>query len=283
MRRRRHPWATCAACAIALVFSAQVSADARSDYLINMLENGATYRIRVQAATTLGVIRCADAVPALSRALVDENDLVVISSAAALGQIGSPTPIPALESALKNPPSEPAKAQLETTLRVLRALVDGGDLAPTEAESEPPRFLLRVDAMGDSSGAQREDITGKMRAMVVDRLSRESFVILQSAEMKADQVKAKTKKEKLKAFILSGSIIRLERVDTQLVVKISLNVFSNPGYNLLAMPSAEGSVTVGSGPLSLDAERGAQDRALKAVIDALVGSLLRSLDGMQSR
>jgi hypothetical protein len=42
-------------------------------------------------------------------------------------------------------------------------------------------------------------------------------------------------------------------------------------------------VTLSNGPISVDAERGAQDRALKAVIDALVGSVLKSLDGIESR
>jgi hypothetical protein len=278
MRQRRQSWTAWVACAIAILAASTASADARSDYLINMLENGATYRIRVQAATTLGVIRCAEAVPALGRALSDESDLVVISAAAALGQIGDPAAISPIEAALKNPPSDPAKAQLETTLRVLRALVQGGDLEPTGDET--PRFLIRVDAMGDSSGAQREDITAAMHAMVVDRLGHTPGVILQESGMKADQVTARVKKEKLKAFILSGSIMRLERMDAQVIVKISLNVFSNPGYNLLAMPSAEGAVPVSDGPMSVDAERSAQDRALKAVIDALVGSLIKSLEGM---
>lgn len=281
MRRPRQLRTAVATCAMALLLSTNGLADARSDYLINMLEKGATYRIRVQAATTLGVIRCAEATKALGRALSDESDLVVISSAAALGQIGDPSAIPMIETALKDPPSEPAKAQLETTLRVLRALVSGGELAPVGDAT--PRFLIRVDAMGDSSGSQRGDITEKMRAMVVDRLGRAPGVVLQDAGMKAGQVKSMVKKEKLKAFILTGSIIRLERTGTQLVVKISLNVFSNPGYNLLAMPSAEGAVTLSNGPISVDAERGAQDRALKAVIDALVGSVLKSLDGIESR
>ena len=278
MMRRRQLGMACAACAIALLVAAGAAADARSDYLINMLENGATYRVRVQAATTLGVIRCASAVPALGRALADDSDLVVIAAAAALGQIGDPAAIAPIEGALKSPPSAPAKAQLETTLRVLRALFDGGDLAPAEADG--PRFLIRVDAMGDSSGSQRADLTEKMKALVVARLGRDPVVVLQEPGMGSDQVKAKAKKEKLKAFVLTGSIMRLERLDAQLVVKISLNVFSNPGYNLLAMPSAEGSVAMSGGSVSLDAERSAQDRAIKAVIDALVGSVLRSLDDM---
>jgi len=281
MRRRHEIRTALATCAIAFLVASSAAADARSDYLIKMLESGATYRIRVQAATTLGVIRCPSATQALGRALSDESDLVVIAAAAALGQVGDPAAIPAIESALKNPPSEPAKAQLETALRVLRALVQGEDFTP--AGNEAPRFLIRVDAMGDSSGAQRGDITETMRTMVLDRLRRESGVILQESGMKADQVKAMAKKEKLKPFILSGAIIRLERMDAQLIVKISLNVFSNPGYNLLAMPSAEGAVAVSNGPISLDAEHTAQDRALKAVIDALVGSVLRSLEGLDSR
>jgi hypothetical protein len=278
MRQRHRKWLAWAALAASLATASTAAADARSDYLINMLENGPTYRTRVQAATTLGVIRCAPAVPALGRALADESDLVVISAAAALGQIGDPAAIPAIQIALKSPPSEPAKAQLETTLRILNALVEGGDLAPNGDAT--PRFLIRVDAMGDSSGAQREDITETMRAMVVDRLGREPGVVLQQAGMKAAEVTGKAKKEKLKAFILTGSIIRLERLGTQLIVKINLNVFSNPGYNLLAMPSAEGAVVVSDGPMSVDAERGAQDRALKAVIDALVRGVLKSLDGI---
>jgi len=281
MRRQRQFGTAFAACAIALLVAAGAAADARSDYLINMLETGATYRVRVQAATTLGVIRCNSAVPALGRALADESDFVVIAAAAALGQIGDPAAIAPIEGALKNSPSGPAKAQLETTLRVLRALVDGGDLAP--AEEEAPRFLIRVDAMGDSSGSQRADLTERMKALVVDRLGRDPIVVLQAPGMKADQVVAKAKKEKLNPFVLTGSIIRLERVNAQMVVKISLNVFSNPGYNLLAMPSAEGSVALGGGAVSIDAERGAQDRAIKAVVDALVGSVLRSLDDMDSR
>jgi len=278
MRRGRHLLSILALCALALSFAPSASADTRSDYLINMLETGATYRIRVQAATTLGMIRCAEAVPALGRALSDEDALVVIAAANALGQIGDAAAIPAIEAALKNPPSPAAKTQLETTLRVLRALVDGGDSAPIGDEA--PRYLIRIDAMGDSSGAQREGVSETMKTMVVERLRRESSVILQPAEMKAEQVKTKVKKEKLKAFILTGSIMRLERTEAQIVVKISLNVFSNPGYSLLAMPSAEGSVTVSSSPMAAEAERAAQDRALKAVVDALVGKVLRSLDDL---
>jgi hypothetical protein len=221
MRRRTRLWTILAVCALGLLPARHGAADARSDYLINMLENGATYRIRVQAATTLGSIRCADASPALQRALSDENDLVVISAANALVQLADPAAIPSVVEALKNPPSPAAKSQLEIALRVLKALETGDDLAP--ASPQPPRYLIRVDAMGNSSSCPRGDLSEAMRNMVLARLGRDPSVVIQGAGMGSEQVNAKIRKENLSAFTLTGSIMRLERVEGQVVVKISLD------------------------------------------------------------
>lgn len=278
MRRRTRWLVVWTVCALGILPARLAGADARSDYLINMLEKGATYRIRVQAATTLGSIRCADASQALQRALFDESDLVVIAAANALVQIGDPSAIPSVVEASKNAPSPAAKSQLEIALRVLKALEVGDAVSPETDRA--PRYLIRVDAMGNSSSCPRGDLSEAMRNLVLQRLGREPSVVVQGAGMGSEQVNAKIRKENLSAFTLTGSIMRLERVDNQVVVKISLNVFSNPGYSLLAMPSAETAVAAGSGPPDPEAERAAQDRALKAVVDGLVASVLRSLDGM---
>jgi len=250
-------------------------ADAQTDYLVDMLENGGNYRVRVQAATTLGKIRAASAVPALVRALGDENELVVISAATALGQIGDTRAIPPLEQAQTKAPSQAAAAQIATTLRMLKALTPEGDT--TEIEAARAQFLIRVDVMGNSSGEQRKDITEVMRDVVVQALKKQPGVVLQASGLKNDQVKSKLKKEKLKGYILSGSILRMEHVDDRMVVKISLNVFSNPDYNLLMMPSAEGAVPVMSGTLTREDEWAAQERALKAVVEALLSNVFKAL------
>lgn len=252
-----------------------LNADARTEYLINMLENGGNYRVRVQAATTLGKIRCQEAVPALLDALDDENELVVISAATALGQIGDTSAIKWLEQAQPKAPTKAAAAQIATTLRVLRALTPEGDR--TEVEAARAQFLIRVDVMGNSSGVQRKDITDVMRDVVVKALRKQPGVVLQQSKLKNNQVKAKLKKEKLKGYILSGSILRMEHVDDRMVVKISLNVFSNPDYNLLMMPSAEGAVPVMSGTLTREDEWAAQERALKAVVEALLSNVFKAL------
>lgn len=262
-------------CLCALLVTSSSWADARSEYLINMLESGSSYRVKVQAATTLGKIRCRDAVPALGRALSDEHELVVIAAAAALGQIGEPSVIPALQEALRNPPSDAALSQLEATMRVLKALTGEGEIE--DAQAAETEFLVRVDAMGNSSTSQREDLTDLMRDTVVQVMRRQPGVVLQEPGLKPSQVKSKLKKDKLRGYILSGSVLRMEHVGDQMIVKISLNVFSNPDYNLLMMPSAEGAVAVIDGPLTRETEQSAQEKALKAVIEALVGKVFETL------
>lgn len=274
-KHKTRGWLAAIVGAALLLAGTASGADARSEYLLSMLESGGNYRVRVQAATTLGKIRCQDAVPALVRALGDEHELVVISAATALGQIGDTATIPQLEAAEKRAPSRAARSQIAATLRVLRALTPEGDT--TEIKAAKPRFLIRVDVMGNSSNVQRKDITEVMRDVVLKALKKQPGVVLQRPGMKAPQVKSKLKKEKLKGYILSGAILKMEHVDDRMIVKISLNVFSNPDYNLLMMPSAEGAVPVMSGALTRETEYAAQEKALKAVAEALLSNVFKAL------
>jgi HEAT repeats len=257
-----------------------VRADFRTEYLVTMLEKGGNYRVRVQAATTLGRLRATDAVHALTSALEDESDLVVISAATALGQIGDVSVIPAVEKALSITTSSAAKSQIEVTLRVLRALSPEGDT--TAAENATPRYLIRVDVMGNSSGTGDKDIVDFFRDIVVKRLKTEPGVVLQKPGMTNKNIKTHLKKEKLDGYIISGSLIRLEHVDGQVVVKLSLNVFSNPDYNLLMMPTAEGAVPVRSGPIGRERERSAQERGIKTVVNSLVGTIVEKMQTMDN-
>jgi len=271
----RTPFAILLALLLSASFSVEATADARSEYLINMLENGSSYRVKVQAATTLGQIKCQDAVGVLERALEDDHELVVIAAAAALGRIGDTSVIPSVSRALESPPSSAARSQLESTMRILKAIT--GEGAIEDARAADSVFLVRVDAMGNSSTTQREDVTDLMRDTVMQTLRKQPGVVIQEPGLGNKQVKKKLKKEKLRGYILSGSVLRMEHVGDQMIVKISLNVFSNPDYNLLMMPSAEGAVAVIDGPLTRETERSAQEKALRAVIEALVGKVFEKL------
>ncbi|MCU0663051.1 MAG: HEAT repeat domain-containing protein [Myxococcota bacterium] len=268
------------ATSLLLLTAAQSLADARTDYLIEMLRSGANYRVRVQAATALGQLRAKEALPHLIKALSDENELVVITAATALGQIGDSSVLPALQTTLENTKSTAVKSQVASTVRVLAAL------APTVKRpdsSEPPWVMVRVDAMGNSSQVARTELTGVLKRAVLDAVKKVSGVELQADGLAADAVRSRMSKLGLQAYIISGSVLRLERVGDKLYAKVSLNVFTNPEYNLLMMPSAEGAIGVPSTALTREAEVASQDKAVRIVTEKLVNGIFETLRTMASQ
>lgn len=262
------------------LFAAFARADARTDFLINMLENGSNYRVRVQAATTLGKLRSKEAIPALVRALKDNHELVVISSATALGQIGDTSVIGEMEKAESSAPSEAAKSQLSATLRVLKALKPGGEA--TLARDTTPRFLIRIDAMGNSSSASGKELAEILRQIIVEVVSQQPGVVMQKEGLTNKQIKGQITKDKLVGYVLSGSVIRMEVVDGRLMAKVGLNVFTNPDYNLLMMPTAEGSVSIPSGTMTREETLAKQKKALETIADGLVRSIFHRLQQISS-
>ena len=250
-------------------------ADARIDYLLDMLRNGKNYRLREQAATTLGKLRANEAVPDLVRATRDSNELVIISAAIALKQIGDASVVEEIEQSLERAPTKAARSQLRVTLAALKELRKTVRLG-THTKSAP-RYLIRVDSMGNSSKERRYDLVETMRELVASRIDQESDVVLQQPGMTEKQVRNKLKKEKLVGYIVSGSIIRLERVDNKLIVKLGLNVFTNPDYNLLMMPTTEATITIDIIPGRPRNEKKELTRAIQAVADSLIGEVFNSL------
>ncbi|MBI2301252.1 MAG: redoxin domain-containing protein [Armatimonadetes bacterium] len=89
--------------------------------------------VRYLAAMTLGILRAADAVPALEQALRDDKDPTVRSQAAiALGQIGQVASLPAIRAAQKDGSSADVQYQAELAAY---AIEHGLPAAPALAQS----------------------------------------------------------------------------------------------------------------------------------------------------
>ena len=265
--------------AAVLMISDLAVADARTDYLLNMLKKATNYRLRVQAATTLGKLRAKEAVPDLVKATQDDNELVVISAAIALKQIGDPSVIEEISKSLEKTSSKAAKSQLRITLQVLKSIGSGGAQVVATTPGKP-RYLIRIDAMGNSSKERQKGLAEIMRRHVVNRMRQEGDVVVQDPGMSESEVKRKLKKEKLVGFIVSGSIIRLDREGNRLSVKLGLNVFSNPDYNLLMMPTTEAAVRLGPSKVPGEVDKKEIENAIGTVADSLITDIFRNLRQM---
>src|SRR5262245_42335090 len=132
MKRR---FARSALVLLALCFPVAAGAQPTSD-LIQKLDQGADFRVRVQAALELGKTRGSASRAALEAALDDENSAVRAAAAAALKVMKDPSAIPAL---LKHDsdPSAAVRAQIKNSVEAL----SGGGAAPPV---QKPEVLVQV-------------------------------------------------------------------------------------------------------------------------------------------
>jgi hypothetical protein len=249
---------------LAFSFCRIVYADPRTEYLINLLKNGESYRVKVQAAQTLGRIKAKAAVPALIDALADNSDEVVIASSSALGEIGDASALKPLQKTAQLKKSKAVKSQLMAAIRLL-------DTSDTDKVSPGKlRYIVKVDAMGNSSGHGRSDISDIMKKTVELNLQKRQGLELLQSGIKEEALKKRLLQSGSKSFIVSGSLLKLQHDSNYVEVGIALNVFTNPGYSLLMMPSGEIRVPVDSSKSKVEAE----NDAIALLIDNLIGNIL---------
>ena len=82
----------------ALLFASTAQADARHDYLLRLLRNSNAFRVRAQAALSLGQLESTrKSVAALERAVRDRHPAVRVSAIASLRRLGAKGSLPVVE------------------------------------------------------------------------------------------------------------------------------------------------------------------------------------------
>jgi|LSQX01.2.fsa_nt_gb hypothetical protein len=264
--------------AVSPFVSATAHADSRTEYLIKMLETGNTYLVKVQAAGSLGKIRATTAVPALIRALDDKEELVVIAAATALGQIGDAAAIDALQKLSQTARSTAVKKQARTSLQVLQNAPVPSGVATPDVSATQAIYLAKIDAMGNTSTLSDAEAAHLMKSVVTEALTALPEVQLQAAGLSETQVRQKLSAEKLQGFIISGALVGLVWHSNAVEVSVSLNVFSNPDYSLLMMPSGSVKVPVSAAATAQPAAKSAeQSKAVRRLVDDMLRQVMEAL------
>lgn len=140
---------------VAFALVAEVAAD-KIDTLTSALLTDGSYRVRVQAALTLGKLKVREgrAVQALVEALRDDNEGVRAVAAAALGKIRDPAATDALR-ALAGSGSKVVRAQAEKALAEIQHAPGGSSVQPARRA----RYFLSVSPLdagkADPASAKR--------------------------------------------------------------------------------------------------------------------------------
>ncbi|MGB8331900.1 MAG: HEAT repeat domain-containing protein [Polyangiales bacterium] len=244
---------------IALLCASPAQADSGEDYLVRLLHSSEAFRVRAQAALSLGQLESSrKSVGALERALRDKHPAVRVSAIASLQRLRAKESLPVIEQATR----DGDKAVRRAAVEAVAALSAIG-----ERQRGPGKTQYLI-ALG-MPGAKAERVS---RQMLFDSriFLSEQLLLLEGVELAPDDLTpAEAQREmaqrKLHGCYLESSIVTLEPKGPGVRAVVTIIVASYPGREMRGM--LRGAATASG--------RYSAETAEQAVHGAFVGALRR--------
>jgi hypothetical protein len=180
-------------------FLRESQADPKTGFLVQQLKTSDDFRVRTQAALALGASGDDAAVKPLCDALVDSNDMVKQSAAAALGKLGKSGGFSCLQAALAKEKAAGPKKQMQKAMDAL-----AGSVAPP-----PPgpgsKYYVAIE-VSNKSKRKLDEVDSIVRsAMQSKLLGKTGYAVAPKGESSADAGKI-VKSKKLAGYYLIASV-----------------------------------------------------------------------------
>ncbi len=242
--------------------------------LERLLKDGPDYRVRLQAAFSLGRGGERRARRALERSLGnDDHPAVRAAAAAALGRLGDAEAIAGLQAALRDS-SASVRSSAESAIVALRGSPD----VPTRWNDV--RFAVGVGQLGNRSNVRGDEMSRKFRSVLQRELRQDArFVVRPDAP--DSEFDANVRRHRVTGYWLEGTIGALRKATGPGIVnvrcEISLMVLSDPDRNLRMMLQSAGTAQERDRLFTPLIERRMQEQSLESAVRGAVGRLARTL------
>ncbi|MBW2375790.1 MAG: HEAT repeat domain-containing protein [Deltaproteobacteria bacterium] len=254
---RWHAWR--ALVAIALLFASTAQADARHDYLLGLLSNSNAFRVRAQAALSLGQLESTGrAVQALERAVGDRHPAVRVSALASLRRLGAKGSLPIVEKATRDKNKAVRRAAIEAAAQL--SAIGERERGPGE-----PQYLVAVGMPGAKAERVSRQMLFDARIYVLEQLLGLNGVELAPDDLTPADAEREIAQRKLHGYYIESSIVTLEPKGSGVRAVVSIMVLSYPGRDMRGM--LRGAATASG--------RYSAETAEQAVQGAFVGALRR--------
>ena len=245
--------------AIALLFASTAQADARQDYLLRLLRNSNAFRVRAQAALSLGQLESTrKSVAALERAVRDKHPAVRVSAIVSLRRLGAKASLPVVERATRDKNKAVRRAAVEAAAQLS---------AVGERERGPgkPQYLVAVGTPGAKAERVSRQMLFDARIFLSEQLLALNGVELAPDDLTPADAKWEIAQRSLHGYYLESSIVTLEPKGSGVRAVVSIIVLSYPGRDMRGM--LRGAATASG--------RYSAETAEQAVQGAFVGALRR--------
>lgn len=267
---------------LALVASLAL-ADARTDYLMRLLRTSDQFRVRAQAALSLGSAQDdPTVVRGLGEALRDEHPAVRAAAAASLERQGDPSALEALRGARSDPePTVRSAAQraVRTLERIARTRPRTTPVPPTTPtiptipSNGPARFYVGVGLPGSKAPRVDRATLEHAREFMLRRTSEISGVVVAPQTESAREAQQVISRRRLTGYYLDSSITSVEtRPDGSTRAAVSVIVQTYPGRDIRVMLGGAATVSGGGSGAAV------QQQAIEAALTGALRRLPQSLD-----
>jgi hypothetical protein len=275
--------------AVAIVVSSLLSAslvplfahaDARTDYLVRLLRTSEAFRVRAQAALSLGAVPVEpEVIQALVAALRDDESAVRAAAAQSLERLEDPSALAALRSVERD--REPAVREaagraIRALERIARGGSGGGSGAGATATTSgatgggstgTPRFYVGVGVPGTKVPSVDPQVLRSARSFIAGRVGQMAGVVIAPDSESPRQATQVIRQRSLSGFYLDSSIVTLDtRPDGGVRASVSIIVQTYPDRNVRSMLNGAATVMGETGPA-----------AQRTAIEAALTSALRNL------
>ena len=247
--------------------------DQRVDYLVRLLQTSDQFRVRAQAAISLGRVEASTpVVTALTTALRDEHPAVRTAAASSLERLADPTALDALQPLKRD--RDPAVRRAATA--AVRTLERIARTAPREDPTPSTGTALYYVGIGNpgAQGNAANAATLRRAKEILARLARE----LEGVEVAPDgesnaAAQRVIQRRNLTGYYLDSSVVSLGEAGggTRAVVSVILNTY--PGRDMRAILQGSATVPGATGPAAQEqALEGALRGALRRLPQAMAAS-----------
>jgi hypothetical protein len=234
------------------------------------LAEASDFRVRVQAALRLG--RAGPSARAdLERGLRDAHPAVRVACAVALGSLGDPASVPAVEQAIRTETMASAKTAMQDVVAKLKASRAGD--APASVDSA--KYIVQLGAMRNNTGVRTNDLDGVMKQAARSKArSIKGALVVEGSDAAVLQ---KATEKKIPVLLVDGSLTRLTQTtgrDGGVIVtaQVDLSVRRVPQQVLKGMISGSAAASDDS-RASQKAITELQNRAVGGAVESAVSSV----------
>lgn len=240
---------------------------------IRELTTNPDFRVRTQAALSLGASDDAKAVEPLCRALDDGKSAVRAAAAAALGKLAKG----GKECLEQREPKESTEAVKVAIQKAIAALALAGGAAPECVIDSGTRFYISIGKTSDNTGRQKSRVPEVVRAALAKALlQHKGFCVGPDGETKAAYQKRVAGKKQVRGLLLAPRIQAPEYDADTVTVRFEIAIFTFPDKALKGMIPVK---LTQQGAVKKNEK--SEDELIRMVVDRAVDKLLKNIERIE--